>query len=826
MPEALLDNPFSVVDLHLAGRHSQKSHGNRYGSRNGKRVLLKGGVADGAKEGKSKKPGEAVKSSLGSLQKQLPMVKIDEVREVRKDDDLSTSAHMGHKSGVVVFNPAKLNASGLAEIEKQQKQGFLVKTPGSDPVKYLATHEFGHSIGKAIGEGASDPDTFEEYAPIQALYAKVMRSDAQRSSAYAKTNRAEAFAESFADYMLNPPGHQSPHAKEVGEVVEALKKLKKRRGTDLSDNPFSDLAFDPNQARDEKGRWIGIGASYNQKLRMVVLQSPGEPTSPELRQLRDAYPQAQSYKPLGARGGTPFPENAADNDSPDPVLVIKGKPIYDHALPEARGRLQKVLLGDGLRRVWEDASQTSGEEEVSHEDVIKADGRRGFASYLLDEGGAVGWYEPGTKTLQLTSEEESPSEETLREIRETMPAVTKLYLWEFNAMYDVRTGKKLNEAFVSNFDFSSIASGWRSNPFSDFAFDPSQPRDEKGRWVSVGGGFFSRSPQKDGRSAPEKARLVRKSAISPGVEWATFSGADNKEHIVEYSAKSKTLKFKTDAPPTPDIVRAAQREYPAAEKLKHGRETLQPDATATPPQPPLKPATTAAIGRPEGEATPLGRPVSSSFVGGLANEQTKMGEAFRAALAAVDEVHGDGPLPKVTSRSNAGIRQSGLYEQGPSPTISIKPESRAQAFTAVHEIGHLLDGKGLANGAIFATDDSASNRINGVLNALEDSEPVKTLYEMRADPDAWYEKHRKTDEAVYYPSKEYSLYLARPAEQFARGYAQYIATRSSSAELKNQLRRAQDEHRYPVQWSDEEFAPIAREFDRLFDGVGWSESNG
>lgn len=179
-----------------------------------------------AASSKAGSPQKRVEDALSPLQKQFPMVDIKEIRPIAKGDDISSSAHMGHKSGVVVYNPKKLNAAGLKEVETQQRQGFLVKTPGHSPLEQLVTHEFGHSIGPAILAGASNPDTFEQYKDAQAALYKAMRSDAEGPSKYAKTNRQEAFAEAFADYMLNPPDKHSPHTKEVGRVVEALKKIR------------------------------------------------------------------------------------------------------------------------------------------------------------------------------------------------------------------------------------------------------------------------------------------------------------------------------------------------------------------------------------------------------------------------------------------------------------------------------------------------------------------------------------------------------------------------------------------------------------------------
>lgn len=210
------------------GRHHHKLKGTNR-SEKGKKVAAKGKPSRNSSRSTAAPKASDAKKSIGAqvdkLHDALPMVEISEVRPMRATDNISESAHMGHKEGVIIFNPKKMDAKGLKEIEDQQKQGFLLKT-NAPPLEYLATHEFGHSIGEAINSGASDPDTFEQYAPIQKAYGAALRSDAKPPSLYSKTNKKEAFAEAFADYMLNPPSKHSPLTKEVGKVVEGLKAIK------------------------------------------------------------------------------------------------------------------------------------------------------------------------------------------------------------------------------------------------------------------------------------------------------------------------------------------------------------------------------------------------------------------------------------------------------------------------------------------------------------------------------------------------------------------------------------------------------------------------
>lgn len=175
----------------------------------------------------------AIESHLAVLRERFPDVDIKTVRPMTEDDPISESSHMGHRGDTLIYNPDKVGTkAGLKEVATQQKQGFLTKTPGHDPIEALVTHEFGHAIAESITANAGNPDKFEEYAPVQAAYAAAMRQSMDRDklpSAYAKMNRKEAFAESVVDYLLNPPEQHSEFTKGVGKVIESLPKRKVKK---------------------------------------------------------------------------------------------------------------------------------------------------------------------------------------------------------------------------------------------------------------------------------------------------------------------------------------------------------------------------------------------------------------------------------------------------------------------------------------------------------------------------------------------------------------------------------------------------------------------
>lgn len=71
-------------------------------------------------------------------------------------------------------------------------------------------------------------------------------------------------------------------------------------------------------------------------------------------------------------------------------------------------------------------------------------------------------------------------------------------------------------------------------------------------------------------------------------------------------------------------------------------------------------------------------------------------------------------------------------------------------------------------------------------------------------------------------------YLREPKEVFARAYSQYIAVKTQHPALLAGLARDRGDgqvesksYRKIHQWQDDEFAPIAREFDAMFEKLGW-----
>lgn len=122
--------------------------------------------------------------------------------------------------------------------------------------------------------------------------------------------------------------------------------------------------------------------------------------------------------------------------------------------------------------------------------------------------------------------------------------------------------------------------------------------------------------------------------------------------------------------------------------------------------------------------------------------------------------------------------------------IGISKDSPTPELTMAHEFGHYLDTE---FGMLKA--DRKGRRpahVQPVLDAIDDSAAYQSSF-IRKSP------HKRTQN-----------------EAFARAYAQYIALRSGSEVMMAQIKSRQADH-----WTPEDFEPIAKAFDAMFEELGW-----
>ncbi len=180
-------------------------------------------------------------------------------------------------------------------------------------------------------------------------------------------------------------------------------------------------------------------------------------------------------------------------------------------------------------------------------------------------------------------------------------------------------------------------------------------------------------------------------------------------------------------------------------------------------------------------------------------------------LKAVDEVHTI-PLDMehIPLRAEKKKRYWGAYyhTNNRPVRITIAPSGDHIGMTMVHEFGHFLDQRGIGIRGMFSSEgDPILDEWRG---AVLNSQAVTAIRSVRATTKS-------------YSRKEYLDYLLSLKELFARSYAQYIAKKSGNKKLLEELQslRVQGGLEGDRQWSDEDFEPILRAFDRFFEQIGY-----
>jgi hypothetical protein len=208
-----------------------------------------------------------------------------------------------------------------------------------------------------------------------------------------------------------------------------------------------------------------------------------------------------------------------------------------------------------------------------------------------------------------------------------------------------------------------------------------------------------------------------------------------------------------------------------------------------------------------------------------------------AAVARIEKVHGQrsnlkAVTPVKVAKTGAGTLGSLRYIPGVGPTyitISNKLDDIQAQATLTHELGHLLDmhlarGYGVKGGYLSSGANlKKSKAMTALMDALWDSEAIKSLRDLKAGPQ---KIQGKTAGVSYSVPTKHIKYLLNRNEQFARAYAQYIASKSGDTALKAKLQNhLSKKGKVPLfiqrQWTDKDFAPIEAAFDALFKEQGW-----
>lgn len=243
-------------------------------------------------------------------------------------------------------------------------------------------------------------------------------------------------------------------------------------------------------------------------------------------------------------------------------------------------------------------------------------------------------------------------------------------------------------------------------------------------------------------------------------------------------------------------------------------------------------------------------------------------------LGMVDSVHSDGelnPIPLVQKGGRAyGYFKFNYGSGGVELAISRGGMKAHPINTIIHETGHMLDTQAIpqqtgARRGQYASQAATSPEMKAWKEATKASPSYQRLRQ-------WYD----SDSAVQQPGmkfrgqpvvqspagyegdgnvpkglkREHLRYLLSSEETFARSYAQYVTIRSGDVKGMAELRMMQkaatygavrpeqgynwnpmgtepkpDTWDYPTVWADDEFEPIAKAFDALFEKLGWRKSS-
>lgn len=180
---------------------------------------------------------------------------------------------------------------------------------------------------------------------------------------------------------------------------------------------------------------------------------------------------------------------------------------------------------------------------------------------------------------------------------------------------------------------------------------------------------------------------------------------------------------------------------------------------------------------------------------------------LRDTIRAIDQLHGDGALPRIPIRRRNIPGAYGQFARtlaDQAKFIEVSPRSPWPHMTTAHEIGHFLDHSGIPGSVTFR---SPSNQAAGDWRRA--ARQSRLFHEI---------------EQTWRPiSTRHADYLNSDREMWARSYAQWVALRSGDPAMLAELRRAQQgavtqDRR---QWLDDDFEPIGRALDDMFRYLGW-----
>lgn len=231
------------------------------------------------------------------------------------------------------------------------------------------------------------------------------------------------------------------------------------------------------------------------------------------------------------------------------------------------------------------------------------------------------------------------------------------------------------------------------------------------------------------------------------------------------------------------------------EVIGKGPDLPTPPRLARTPRRPGPPATAAPA--------PAALVSADQVLEKLPGTRSVVGQETRRALAGIDRIHRlPADLPKVPVLASDATSFYGAYTSTVLTPVKIQVARFGdhKATTFAHELGHYLDHQLLGNRTgKWGTD---LPELAGFIKAVDRSEAIGQLRNLPAD--------------------RYTRYYLRRDETWARAYAQWVALRSGDSAMVREIQAITNTVgvRGFSQWSDEDFEPIARTIDTIFEKRG------
>lgn len=192
-----------------------------------------------------------------------------------------------------------------------------------------------------------------------------------------------------------------------------------------------------------------------------------------------------------------------------------------------------------------------------------------------------------------------------------------------------------------------------------------------------------------------------------------------------------------------------------------------------------------------------------------------LSDRLRKVLKAVDAVHSPKnlkPVSMLIDKSIKGAEFNAYSDTGPYE-ILLNPNGTHPELSLLHEVGHYLEWQSIPKSHFGPRDFEDDSLFANWLAAVSVSSTVEHLASLR------------DSQPVASPVYSETYYSLKAVELWARAYSQYIAYKTASAILLQQIATENKVVTGTMicrpYWHREEFHPIQTTMDALFERLGW-----